>query len=553
MRDKAIRLSLILISLYFVLIAGYRDYIGENDWRKTTHIDLNEDTLASGVGPNGAIKSDTGEKDTPQSTTSAIITPYEPNEPNEELDHTYYYRRQDANEGQLFLAVRNAYANEKIRLLNQHIDADFYTIEVCILESGTIKEVKRVATIPVYNQTLINFSLGYFKDIEHGYQIIQYERWIGLVELASGDVYWHFWDSKPFSHVSSDKKTDAFEEKQLIYLYENGYKVQYFDINKKSFVSEKLKIREELLSKGESLEGVRLVDVDFTSNPELTSSSNVTPNTEEIPLRTITNDPVLSSIALNMLGTELINQMGLPDKVDWWAGNYLAYEDLMVYAEIANQPYTKRIAPGDTVSVGTVRTVIYDGSASVIGLKVGDSLKDVEAKLGKIDAIGFHHWNEMSYPAAFSVIKEDLNLSISVWLNPELCIEAFAISVYEKDEGITERSGIVFSDGIKIIDVNDPVLDSLGNEAIHSAYEAGDAIYFNTDKGFFTLSRYSDSAIQLAEQEMTPFFEMLTQDNPTVFTIGNTDQKIHKIDLILLTDQTLSNQGYTVDFSYSYE
>ena len=449
MRDKAIRLSLILISLYFVLVAGYRDYVGENDWRKTTNSDLINEILASDAGSNDDIKSDTVDNDTPQPTTSAILTPYEP---DEEMDYTYYYRRQDALEGQLFLAVRNAYANEKIRLLSQNLDADFYTIGVCLLESGTVKEVKKVATIPVYNQTLINFSLGYFKDIEFGYQIIYYERWIGVVELSTGDVYWHFWDSKPFSNVLSDKKSETYEEKQLIYLYENGYKVQYFDTNKKSFVSEKLKPREELLSKGESLEGVQLVDVDLTSDLEMTSSSNVTKNTEEIPLRTITNDLVLRSIAINMLGTELINQMGLPDKVDWWAGNYLAYENLMIYAEIANQPYTKTIAPGDTVSIGRVRAVIYDGSASVIGLKVGESLKEAEAKIGKIDAIGFHHWNEMSYPAAFSVIKEELNLSISVWLNPELCIEAFAIGAYEKDEENIKSSGVVYADDIKKID-----------------------------------------------------------------------------------------------------
>ena len=261
----------------------------------------------------------------------------------------------------------------------------------------------------------------------------------------------------------------------------------------------------------------------------------------------ITEEPRLNQFTLGSSSSVVFERLGKPETVKWLLGNYLKYDDLMIYSTMDEK--------GDNLTFFPCNAVLYFGDYPVSEIQKGMTFKEVEQIIGPQPALYFSENNEMTYPLSMSITKNGFNIGIG--FDSELKVSQFFIRSAETAEEKANQG--------------DPYYEPMPNEVVSAFSEERfkvvglqgfsdfaigfNSCYFNAsavtngssgsiDIGFYTYDSSQNAPTLISDQPMRMVFELLHDANPSVITIGKEDGVLYKIDLNTFDCNPLSGSNY---------
>lgn len=400
--------------------------------------------------------------------------------------------------------------------------------EVLVITSD--KEETHVTYISAYKPSRVDdvyrtMSIRY----EDGYAIFKHNWDYHVVELSREPK--HYKTPVPFYETYVKKQTESPE---TAYISGMAERELIFDIADKQFE--------------DGYDGT----FKFWTDPYDWSSKTLThmpADSEIIPItKALTDDPILLKLALGESTEQLFSALGNPISKGWILGDYLAYEDLMVYTMVDETP--------NQLSLYPVRRINYYGDHSIAGIKIGMTFKEVESMLGPLKQLIFTEGAEDFYPLT---IQHNVgHFMIQIDFNTDLTVNDLSLMRYEEapNQSDPESLNAYFQ---SILDLSQATAASLVKEgalmshveAVSYAYDNHNAVYFTIENespgvktGLYRYDMTTKKPKRLTEQPMAIVFEISGELNPSVVALGLEDGILYKIDLNRLITTPVSGPSY---------
>lgn len=400
--------------------------------------------------------------------------------------------------------------------------------EVLVVTSD--KEETHVTYISAYKPSRVDdvyrtMSIRY----EDGYAIFKHYRDYHVVELSREPKLYK--TPVPFYETYVKKQTESPE---TVYISGMAERELIFDIADKQFE--------------DGYDGT----FKFWTDPYDWSSKTLThmpADREIVPItNALTDDPILLKLALGESTEQLFSALGNPISKGWILGDYLAYEDLMVYTMVDETP--------NQLSLYPIRRINYYGDHAIAGIKIGMTFKEVESMLGPFEQLIFTEGAEDFYPLTLQHIVGHFMLQID--FNTDLTVNDLSLMRYEEapNQSDPESLNAYFQ---QILDLSQATAASLVKEGalmsqvetVSYAYDNHNAVYFTIENespgvktGLYRYDMTTKTPKRLTEQPMAIVFEISGELNPSVVALGLEDGKLYKIDINRLITTPVSGLNY---------
>lgn len=400
--------------------------------------------------------------------------------------------------------------------------------EVLVVTSD--KEETHVTYISAYKPSRVDdvyrtMSIRY----EDGYAIFKHYRDYHVVELSREPKLYK--TPVPFYETYVKKQTESPE---TVYISGMAERELIFDIADKQFE--------------DGYDGT----FKFWTDPYDWSSKTLThmpADSEIIPItKALTDDPILLKLALGESTEQLFSALGNPISKGWILGDYLAYEDLMVYTMVDETP--------NQLSLYPVTRINYYGDYAIAGIKIGMTFKEVESMLGPLKQLIFTEGAEDFYP--LTIQHSVGHFMIQIDFNTDLTVNDLSLMRYEEapNQSDPESLNAYFQ---SILDLSQATAASLVKEgalmshveAVSYAYDNHNAVYFTIENespgvktGLYRYDMTTKTPKRLTEQPMAIVFEISGELNPSVVALGLEDGKLYKIDINRLITTPVSGPNY---------
>lgn len=244
------------------------------------------------------------------------------------------------------------------------------------------------------------------------------------------------------------------------------------------------------------------------------------PSTHAPSLSKITDEPKLQKIILGGSTSKLFASLGQPVNKGWLMGDYLVYDDLLVYVPLDEK--------GSDLTLYPVSALSYFGDATIAGVKKGMPFASVEQILGVPKQIWLSQSNELAYPLMLGYNLE--GFSISIAFDTEFKVSNFMIRI-EQNRG--ESTFIPYAPYVdeSIIEFTPEMLTFEGLGEIQDFINVYNACYFNASGKFYRYDFTSASPVLLSQSPMRAAFEIQFAANPSVVAVDQTDGILYIIDL----------------------
>lgn len=277
---------------------------------------------------------------------------------------------------------------------------------------------------------------------------------------------------------------------------------------------------------------------DPTSNPFDWSSKKIThlaadPSSQGPSLAKITDEPRLKKITLGGSTDKLFGVLGNPVNKGWLMGDYLVYEDLLVYSTVDEGV--------DEIALYPVMALTYFGDQAVAGVKKGMTFADVERILGVPTRIWLSGSNELAYPLMLGYKKDGFHINIA--FNQAFEITNFMIRLDENEGDMPFVPYAPYSDG-STYKFALGMLSFEGLDDIEGFISVYNACYFNTSEGFYRYDFTNASPVLLSRSPMRAAFEIQFDANPSIVAVDQLDGIIYKIDLNTFERTPVSGPNY---------
>ena len=264
---------------------------------------------------------------------------------------------------------------------------------------------------------------------------------------------------------------------------------------------------------------------DPMSDPFDWTSKNLThlasdPSTHAPSLSKITDEPKLKKIILGGSTDKLFASLGQPVNKGWLMGDYLVYEDLLVYSMLDEK--------GPDLALYPVKALTYFGDYAIAGVKKSMSFESVEQILGVPKQIWLSQSNELAYPLMLGYSLE--GFSISIAFDTEFKVSNFMIRIEENTDESAFTPYAPYADE-SIIEFTPEMLTFDGLGEIQDFINVYNACYFNASGKFYRYDFTNASPILLSPSPMNAAFEIQFAANPSVVAVDKTDGILYKIDL----------------------
>jgi hypothetical protein len=384
------------------------------------------------------------------------------------------------------------------------------------LNTETITEVAELQLIgfdrtkpleSLYNQMNIRY--------EDGHVVYHHDNIYYVTSLDEPQLY------KNYVFFGSEMPSKPTQDTDSIMVLETSYRTLTFRIRDKSF-SEFLRT-EEFLKKEEPY--------DFASKAILHEPS--LSSVQGPDFSKITSEPRLNQFTLGSSSSVIFDRLGTPDDKGWIVGDYLLYDDLMIYSPVDEKK--------DEITFYPISAVMYYGEYPIAGIKKGMSLTDVQQIL-KPESLIFSEGSEIAYPLVIPFKRDGFDILMT--FDRDLKVQGFRIRTEEIESVDAEEASDRFDRMISEIENEFSEVD-FNHEGLFG-YEdfRGGLIssYFNAsttinDRGepidldFYSYDLTSRQPKKISDQPMRLFFELLDDVNPSLITVGKDDGILYKIDI----------------------
>lgn len=277
---------------------------------------------------------------------------------------------------------------------------------------------------------------------------------------------------------------------------------------------------------------------DPMSNPFDWSSKKIThlaadPSSQGPSLAKITAEPRLKKITLGGSTDKLFAALGNPMKKGWLMGDYLVYEDLLVYATVDEGV--------EEIALYPVVAITYFGDHTIAGVKKGMTFAEVEHILGVPTGIMLSGSNELAYPLMLGYKKDGFHINVA--FNQAFEISNFMIRLDEDNGDMPFVPYAPYSDG-NAYKFTPEMLSFEGLGGIEDFISVYNACYFNASGGFYRYDFTSASPVLLSRSPMRAAFEIQFDANPSIVAVDQLDGIIYKIDLNTFERTPVSGPNY---------
>lgn len=266
--------------------------------------------------------------------------------------------------------------------------------------------------------------------------------------------------------------------------------------------------------------------------------------------RALTDDPDLLKVNFGGSTEQLFDSLGTPISKGWILGDYLAYEDMMVYSMVDEARSQLSLYP--------IKRVNYYGEHAVSGIKIGMSFEEVEAIIGPPEQLIFGEGSESFYPFTISHVVDQFHIQID--FNTNLVVNDFSIiPLIDDEEGDPEALKAYYQ---SILDESKATADSLVREGalmshlnqVTYAYDHYNAVYFTVENdskassgdevGLYRYDMSTLMPVKLTDQPMAIVFEISEAINPSIIALGLDDGVLYQIDINSRTVKAVSGPNY---------
>ena len=398
------------------------------------------------------------------------------------------------------------------------------------LKTETVKEVAVLEIISTLDASGIERTYRELEvRYEEGHAVYKHDKQYFVTSLVEPRLYRKYVIYDVLASISPNN--DAVNDSETIDVYKTLYKHVYFSVSDKQFVSTPIDyVRPN--KNPFTFEGKTIVH-----KPSMTSVQGPS-------FSTITEEPRLNQFVLNASSAVVFDRLGLPESVDWLLGDYLEYDDLLVYTVFEEK--------GDVYTFHPTGAILYFGDYPIAGIQKGMTFKEVEQIIGPQSFLYFTENNEMTYPLSVGILREGFNIHIG--FDSELRVSNFFIRIAEAVEG-QENQVYESAPNEQVKAFSEDLFKVEGLQRFSDFATGFYNCYFNAfavtsdgsepiDIGFYTYDLSKRAPTLISDQPMKMVFELLHDVNPSVITIGKEDGILYKIDLNTYAVMPLSGPNY---------
>ncbi len=350
---------------------------------------------------------------------------------------------------------------------------------------------------------------------EDGHVVYHHDNIYYVTSLDEPQLY------KNYVFFGSEIPSKPTQDTDSITVLETSYRTLTFRIRDKSF-SEFLKT-DEFLKKEEPY--------DFASKAILHEPS--VSSVQGPDFSKITSEPRLNQFTFGSSSSVIFDRLGTPDDKGWIVGDYLLYDDLMIYSPVDEEK--------DEITFYPISAVMYFGEYPIAGIKKGMSLSDVEQIL-RPDQFIFSEGSEIAYPLVIPITMDGFDILIT--FDRELEVQGFRIRTEDIETVDAKEASDRFDRMISEIENEFSEVD-FNHEGLfgYKDFRGGlRSCYFNAsttindlgepiDLDFYSYDLTSREPKKISDQPMRLFFELLDDENPSLITVGKDDGILYKIDI----------------------
>ena len=389
--------------------------------------------------------------------------------------------------------------------LDNYSTLRFY--EVALLELSTENSADVINAWPLH---LIHYGASSLTETVYRQMAIRYEDDFAIYTFDRETFVTALDDPKiyrTYTLYGSPFPVSQTEDSQTLKIFESTFYFQTFDTNLMQFIT-KIKPQENSLS----------TSFDWDNKTVTHLASDIA--THGPPLSRITDEPRLKKIVLKASTDMLFEALGNPLSKGWLMGDYLTYEDFLVYSVVDEKDQNINLYP--------IEALIYYGDYPVAGVKNGMPYASVEQILGIPEKVSFSENNELAYPLMLEYTLEGFNIGLS--FNADLEVANFFISV---DEWKGEKPLVLYEPFVDEIEsAYSP--DKLSFEGLYDITDftyTFNASFFNASNGFYRYDLTRSSPERIHQEPMRTVFEIQYVANPSLIAVGKNDGILYKIDL----------------------
>lgn len=368
-------------------------------------------------------------------------------------------------------------------------------------------------------------SKNYYKRLKIRYEdehaIYEYKRLYWVTSLNTLKSY------KTYRIIHDTNTVPSTPETDTVAVHNESYRYTTFDLNTTKFASDKSSLYHD---KAYDFEGKEIRHIEGYDHEEIPSFSE------------ITTDKRLNAFKIGDSSAVVFEKLGRPNQVKWTLGYMLIYDDLRMHMGGFEEEENK-------TTFYPIVTVLYFGDSEIAGLKVGMTLKELEAILPP-----FELYNEEGSElwGLYSIPYEAAGFDITILLDHAFEVAGFYIRLKSEEtytpdyEDYQTSAESHFSEALFKVDNLQSITDfSEGLDTCYFNASAAQEQNFQTSEpGFYTYNLTMQKPLKINEQPMQYITEFLYQPNPTLITMGKDDGRLYTIDLNTYESKQLSNRSY---------
>lgn len=373
-------------------------------------------------------------------------------------------------------------------------------------------------------------SKNYYKRLKVRYEddhaIYEYKRLYWVTSLSTLESYKTYKINHEANTIKSTPQTDT------VAVHNETFRYTTFDLNTATFASD---TSSSYHDKAYDFEGKEITHLEGYDNKEIPSFSE------------ITTDKRLNAFKIGDSSSVVFEKLGRPSQIKWTLGYMLVYDDLKMHMGGFEEEENK-------TNFYPIVTVLYSGDSEIAGLKVGMTLKELEAILPP-----FELYNEEGSElwGLYSIPYEAAGFDITILLDHAFEVAGFYITL-KSDEAYTPdyedyqandhqtSAESHFSEALFEVDNVQSITDF--SEGLDTCYFNASAAHNQnaqtSEPGFYTYNLTMQKPLKISEQPMQYITEFRYQPNPTLITMGKEDGRLYTIDLNTYESKQLSNRSY---------
>ena len=453
---------------------------------------------------------DTMPEDPVSLTTEAISTSETSESPSEIEETAYFFLRTSDQRFVIGLRPLDPSEYPKNFKFTQYDENDYRLLkfyEVALLEISQDSLERVISAVPLH---LIHYKSSPLTETvyrqmsiryEDGFAIYTHDRETFVTSLSHPKVY------RTYTLFGGPFFASQTDDPQTLLIVESNIYHQIFDTVNMRFVTE-IKPQEDPLATP--------FDWDSKTITHLASD----PLTHGPSLSKITDEPRLRQIVLNASTDKLFEALGKPVNKGWLMGDYLTYDDLLVYSGVDEDETHIDLYP--------VVAITYFGEYPIAGVKKGMSFATVEQILGVPERVHFTESSELAYPLMLGYVIDGFSIGLSFDANFEVTNFFIRLENWKGEEPHVPYEPFIddttFAYSPEKLSF-EGLLDITDFKYIYNA------CFFNSTDGFYRYDFTRSAPEKVLGEQMRPVFEIQHVANPSLVAVGKSDGILYRIDL----------------------